>query len=126
MVVHAVKWTEDLAVGVDVLDNDHRRLVILMNKVIAAFYAGVGSRMVNAAMDELEAYTREHFTREEEMIEGKGYAELESHKEQHGKLIAELARLRAVKSGTEVIPLLYDWLVTHIMKTDKGYSHLFQ
>jgi hemerythrin len=126
MVVHAIKWSEELSVGVEELDNDHRRLVALMNKAIAAFYTGVGGNMVDSALDELENYTLEHFAREEKMIEAKGCKNLDAHRSEHQHLVAELSRLRAEKSGIEVIPLLYDWLVNHIMKTDMGYSHLFR
>lgn len=126
MVIHAIKWTDEMAVGVPALDEDHRKLVALMNKVIAACYAGVGKAMVNKAMDELDAYTKEHFSREEALIKAKNDPNLGAHKRQHQELIAELESLRANLHGTEIIPVLYRWLIVHIMETDKGYSHLFK
>lgn len=126
MTIHTVTWTEDMAVGVKVLDDDHKRLIALMNKVIAAFYAGVGGRMVETAMNELDAYTREHFAREEAMLEAKGDTNLDSHRRQHRELVDELTALRAEKPGAEVIAILYRWLVAHIMGTDMGYRPLFR
>ncbi len=126
MVIHAIKWSDEMTVGMPALDEDHRRLVVLMNKVIAACYAGVGNAMINTAMNELEAYTKEHFVREETLLEAKNDPNLAAHKQQHQELISQLAEMKSQKHGTEIIPILYRWLVVHIMETDRGYSHLFR
>lgn len=126
MRIQAVRWTPDMSVGVKVLDDDHRRLFALMNKVIAAFYAGVGAGVVASTLDELENYTREHFAREEAMLVARDYGPIESHRAQHRHLVDELVRLREEKAGIQLIPALNEWLTTHILKVDLGYRPVFQ
>lgn len=126
MPIQAVRWTPEMSVGVKVLDDDHRRLFALMNKVIAAFYAGVGAGVVGSTLDELENYTREHFAREEAMLVARGYGPIDAHRAQHHHLVDKLVRLREEKSSVELIPALNEWLTSHILHTDLGYRDLFR
>ena len=129
MVMQDIKWTEDLSVGVKVLDDDHKHLIKILNTLFAAGLAGVADAMLSKTLDELEEYTHKHFDREIQFLEEHEYPSLEPHKFQHDKLIKELKsytdKVReqgADGLSTDVMMFLRCWLVNHIKEHDLQYA----
>ncbi|MEW5729060.1 MAG: bacteriohemerythrin, partial [Pseudomonadota bacterium] len=122
-----VKWTDEMSVHIPAIDDDHKKIVALLNKVIAAGCAGVGRAAIAEALGELEDYTATHFGREEAMLRAKGYPGLDNHTLVHFKLIQELQRLRSAPEfrTREALDLLSRWLIEHILKTDMAYATYF-
>jgi len=79
-------------------------------------------------VERLKEYTVKHFGQEEEYFDRYGYSETKAHKEIHAKLVRQVLDFEAaLKSGKakvtmEIMRFLKDWLVQHIMGTDKKYS----
>lgn len=123
-----LEWKESYSVGDSVFDNDHRRLIDLINRVEEADREGLP---VDWALDELEEYARYHFGREETRMEALGYPALEAHRKEHAAFIEWL---ETVKSTYHAAPeahahlaaavnaYLRDWLDNHILKTDMAYK----
>lgn len=129
MVMQDLKWTDDLSVGVDHLDDDHKKLIKILNTLFAAGFAGVGDAILETTLKELEDYTHLHFEREERFLEEHGYPSLEPHKFQHKKLIKELNEYTEIvrSSGAngvsaDVMMFLRSWLVNHIREHDHHYA----
>lgn len=129
MVMQDIKWTEDLSVGVDVLDEDHKKLIGMLNTLFAAGMAGVADAMLTKTLDELEDYTHFHFEREIQFLEEHDYPSLEPHKFQHEKLIKELKSYtdKVRERGTDgmsadVMMFLRTWLINHIKEHDLQYA----
>lgn len=121
-------WSEDLAVGNDFIDNDHRKLIGLINDFHDAMAQGKGNEALRVTLGNLIKYTAAHFKREEEEMDRIGYADAIAHCSEHEKLIREvLALQRRFSEGNvlltvKVSTFLKDWLVNHIMKTDKAFG----
>lgn len=116
-------WNEDLSVGVEQIDADHKVLVALVNKVSDH---GLGHKEVDAVLTELLAYTLHHFRREEAMMAACGYPDLAAHQMAHENLATKATQLAAAwkKSESpelivELLDFLRAWLVKHIMEEDK-------
>ena len=127
-----VTWKDEYSVGVDSLDNDHRKLLNLINNFQTAVKYQTGEAFEREALDDVVAYTKYHFGREEKMMEEAGYADLEAHKEIHRKMIAKVDEflIDYEKQGHEALEdvalYLKDWLVGHINGNDQEYSSLLK
>jgi len=123
-----VEWTEALSVGVPDLDDDHKTLIDIINRVLAAERDG-GS--VKWALGELGAYAKEHFTREEAMMSKAGYPRLDEHRETH-RAFNEWLKSLTVVYGSDPSAEYYlaetmreylsSWLTDHIQEVDTDYK----
>ncbi len=119
-----------MSVGIDVIDNDHRKLLNLLNDLkdinsdSTAKTATIGS-----VLSELIDYTVYHFGREEVMMEACDYPQTEIHKRMHQTFKAQVqATMEEFNKDPDswdprVLSLfLRDWLLEHIMGMDKDYE----
>ena len=123
-----VSWKEEYSVGVPQLDAQHRRLIDIMNSMHGAMLMGGKPDALQAVLDDLVAYTRHHFSYEEQLMEQARYPGLEEHKRKHRAMVAQVEGFTAeITSGKATVSLklmnfLKDWLTRHIMETDQRYS----
>ncbi|MBT4863320.1 MAG: bacteriohemerythrin, partial [Gammaproteobacteria bacterium] len=77
-----IEWTRDLDTGIQVIDNQHKRIVEYINKLDDA---GVTSdkEQISGVLTELVDYTLSHFTFEESLMEEAGYPFVRGHKRVH-------------------------------------------
>ena len=117
-------WTDDLYTGSSLIDGDHRKLVDLVNAFFQSMQGGQGNGRVSKAMNDLIAYTREHFAREEAEMECIRYVAALAHRAEHIKLVKQLVELKEMldAGGRMNIPavagFLSGWLRDHILTTD--------
>ncbi len=123
-------WTDDLSVGVEASDEDHKRLIDLLNQLAEGISFRQGKEIVGKVLDELESYTRYHFAREEEFFERTGYPAAD-HIREHRELVEQVVTLQSrYKTGEtalaiETLNILKRWLTDHIQGADAKYgSHL--
>lgn len=123
-----VSWNSTLSVGHDEMDNQHKKLVELLNKLHSAMTEGQGREIVGRTLTELVRYTRVHFAAEEQVMKMAGYPELESHRELHAKLTEQAQQLLdrfnngQPMNPSEVLRFLWSWLQDHITQSDKKYG----
>jgi hemerythrin len=123
-----MKWTPDLAVGVDVIDAQHRELFDAINAVLEATAAGREQREVVGLMEFLEEYIAHHFGLEEMYMRRYVYPGYPYHKSEHTGFVNDFFDLREDLDRNGVTPALTgkvtrrvsDWLVDHIGKVDKA------
>ena len=121
-------WDDSYSVGIASLDEDHKRLLNLLNQLQTAAHYQTSDEYVQEAFDALVDYTKYHFQHEEEIMEQHGYPDLEAHRKQHQAMIDEVGKLAtAYKADRDstiegTITYLQEWLLNHIKGTDKGYS----
>jgi len=97
-----IVWTNQLSVDVKILDNDHKRLVILINDLHDALMAGRDSNALEGIFDELVANTRIHFAHEEKLLAAAGYGDVAAHKQAHEQKLKQLLSLQSrFKSARE-------------------------
>ena len=120
-------WNGALATGNADIDAQHRKLIELANAVNAAMQRGEERSAIGAVLDELVRYTAFHFGFEEDMMKKANYPDFFRHQQQHKQLVADvLAHKTRFDAGqalsSELLSFLRDWLVNHIMKTDKALA----
>jgi hemerythrin len=121
-------WTDKLSVGVNVLDEDHKRLVAMVNQLYDAMQAGHGKDSLSPILDGLIQYTKMHFAREEKFFAQTSYPAAVAHKQEHDKLTHQVQDIQGkYASGAttalslEVMQFLKNWLVQHIQGSDQKY-----
>jgi hemerythrin-like metal-binding protein len=125
-------WNDDLSVGSTFIDNDHRRLIDLLNDLYNAVGEGRGPDLVGPVLNELVQYTQEHFKREEFVMRDMRYAEFSAHKREHENLTIKVLALRKryadgeTKLSVELLIFLYNWLFNHIMRVDKKLAQAIE
>lgn len=127
------RWTEAMSVGIPLLDDDHKALIRLINRLRTDFAAGAGFVVLEDVFDRLVAYIEFHFTREEKVMEAVGYPGVTVHRDEHkdfAKTIYEL-RDRYGRDGDqtiteELIDDLKSWLNHHILVQDMAYKPYVQ
>ncbi len=127
-----MNWSEELSVGVSEIDDQHKRLILLINTLHDAMLAKQGKQAVSGILDELASYTVYHFKTEEQYMEKFGYPAYQSHRLEHGSFIQSVDSFMndysAGKLGLsiDIMNFLRDWVSNHIKGTDKKYSAFFR
>jgi hemerythrin len=127
-----IVWTSAMSVDVKLLDNDHKKLAILINDLHEGVMAGCARERLERIFDELVAFSRTHFSHEEHFLDEAGYSGAAEHKHEHGHKI-DLVRMMQARfrmgitfaDDLEVLNQLKDWLVNHIQNSDQEFvAHL--
>jgi hemerythrin-like metal-binding protein len=117
-------WDHVLSVGVDEVDDDHRKLVDLFNMLNHSVTERDDPEYLAAILEELINCTAWHFSHEERLMLKHGYEGLAEHKEEHKELVKSAKELqqKILQAGnlvaTEDIEFLERWLTEHILTTD--------
>lgn len=123
-----IEWRDSYSVGVPVLDEDHKQLISIINRVSKA-----ASKKTPAdwAIGELQDYARDHFAREEKLLEAAGFDGFDAHKREHKSFIDWLNTVKSTYRidreaefylAETVSAYLRDWLNHHILETDMKYK----
>lgn len=126
------EWSEKLATGVPEMDEQHKKLLNIINELYEAMKQGKGREVVDKVISELVKYTDYHFASEENLMSKYGYPELANHKKEHEYFknkIKEFSDKKAkgeITLSIEIMNFLKDWLTNHIMHTDKKYGPFIQ
>lgn len=129
-----IKWEEKFSVGYPLFDDQHKELIRILNNVAdlikdKQMHDDVLYDQLSLSFDELLKYTEYHFTSEEKLFEKANYAEAQRHKEEHAIFIENIKDLLSGfelgkderKVALEIYNQLLDWLMMHIMDSDKKY-----
>ena len=117
-------WDYVLSVGVDEIDEDHRKLVGLFNTLNHSVADGDTPDYVAALLEELITFTAWHFSHEERLMIVYNYDRYEEHKREHEGLIKSVKKLQdkfrqAEKQlSNDDIEYLSRWLTAHILGND--------
>jgi len=124
----AIAWSGRYSVGVAAIDDQHRQLFEIMNKLDEAIEKNRGERVLTQVLREMVGYTQEHFAFEEKLLAEAGFPGLEAHQARHRRLIQEVERfdyelnVEGRRISREVRDFLQHWLVNHIAEEDQAYA----
>jgi len=124
-----VKWNDRYATRIPIVDQQHRRLLDLINQLYLSMKGGGDKETVKQAVDQLVDYTRTHFSMEENLLREHGYPDFASHKQVHDRFVDEVLNYREkIRGGTrlaaaDIFNFLKGWLISHIEQQDRdGYA----
>ncbi|MDR3543466.1 MAG: bacteriohemerythrin [Desulfosporosinus sp.] len=121
-------WDIKYSVGIDKIDKQHQKLVLLLNTVYDTMKDGNGQDRLEQILNELVEYTDYHFKYEEELFERYSYLDKTTHIKEHKDLREKVINFKDnIQLGEgvvtqEILKFLIDWLVKHVLISDKEYS----
>ena len=89
-----MEWSPAFSVKVKKFDDQHKKLVDLVNQLHDAMKAGEGNTMLGVVFQSLVAYTGSHFADEEKMMQANGYPDYAKHKAAHENLVKQVLDLQ--------------------------------
>lgn len=128
-----MEWTEDLAVGIETIDKQHKELFKRINNLVAAIKQHRCKDEIDGTIGFLEEYARFHFSEEEKRMGESGYKNLPEHRRDHDVYLRNIRELKEQALIPRVTGMSYelsvaanqmvvDWIVTHIMKADRKFG----
>lgn len=129
-----MQWDNSLAVGVDLIDDQHQEWIKRLSDVATALQSGHGFGRIAETLDFLVEYTQFHFGTEEQCMASHGYPELEAHAKKHHELLATLKDVEQEFDEEGITPalpgaintLLTNWLVRHIREVDQRFGEFLK
>ena len=123
-----IKWKDKYLVNVKVLDEQHKRLVEIINLLYTSMRVGKGNQALGGILNDLISYATNHFSTEEKLLDDFNYPDFEIHKEEHLNFIQKITDFKEAfdlgKAGlsVDVLEFLRNWLSKHIVKSDKKFG----
>lgn len=124
-------WTSEDSVGVEIIDDQHKRFVDIINELNAAIAQTKTRDMLTGIFSELMGYMDIHFATEEKYFDEYNYPESEAHKKAHAEFKKGITKIYEdyvdnleVLSFT-LIDYLENWLLKHTKNMDKRYTKCF-
>jgi len=117
------EWDNKFVSGNKIVDNDHKKLVGLINELYTEMSSGDGKNIVDNIISQLADYSEYHFKNEEKLMRDIAYPHFEKHKAQHktfAKKVASFVKKTKKDSiSIEVASFLKEWMTNHILSADK-------
>lgn len=127
-IVEIFPWNDNFATGIELIDTQHQRLVELLNILVSHLAFQSDAPALGRIIDELKAYTAEHFTAEEAIWDKyfQNDAWQQWHKNAHDDFIGKVVEFTTQKTDKpydqvieEIVGFLTHWLALHIIESDK-------
>lgn len=125
-------WSDQFSVGVNELDEQHKELIKMINKLLDNQNAHVNSEVISDLLGNMRLYMENHFEYEDKLLKEYGYPNLEQHKEMHEEYGDEFRELiisvmnRNTDAPENMLINLSDWWTNHILHEDMKYRSFFK
>ena len=123
-----ITWNDSYSVKVKQMDEQHKKLVEMINQLHDAMKVGQGKQVVGEVLGSLVSYTKTHFASEELLMKTHGFTGFEEHKKAHTSLVGQVGDIRKkfmdgnAPLTQDVMTFLKEWLVKHIQQSDQKYG----
>ncbi|MDR0666316.1 MAG: bacteriohemerythrin [Campylobacteraceae bacterium] len=119
-------WNSSYELGINVIDNQHKKLVQYINELQAALTTQNREQIYMVLMG-MTNYTISHFAFEEQLMEEAGYPMTKPHKKIHESFVATIQKYKSsFEEGRNItgqfMAELQIWLTHHIAQDDNDYK----
>jgi hemerythrin len=128
MSVSLVVWDDSFSVNFEIIDNQHRTLIDIINDLVRACGKDkiIKDVMFIKTLRKAVEYAQIHFSTEEKYLQQVDYPGLAAQKKEHEDFVSGV--VKQLKSFEEnrndpaaLVGFLKDWLVNHIAVMDRQY-----
>lgn len=121
------EWREEYRTNIQSFDEDHKKLF----KCADDFFKKLSLKEdvdVEGLFRFLGAYAERHFSDEEQLMMQYSFPGLEQHQLEHRQFFDEISEVKnlhrngSFRCGVEYIKFLRDWVIRHILTTDRQYG----
>jgi len=125
-----VEWSDRFSVGVKAIDQQHKTLIDMTNRLIDTPNVDSNSAVITDLLDGMIKYATTHFVDEERLMSMHNYPDYEAHQAQHIAFMKKTAEFCSVEEGKTVVhgfsdtvlEFLRDWWVSHILGSDMKFK----
>ncbi|HRP02286.1 MAG TPA: bacteriohemerythrin [Candidatus Kapabacteria bacterium] len=123
-----LEWQSNFELGDDNVDNQHKKLIKLMNTLCESFENKADKAETNNALDDLVFYTKIHNNTEEKLMEELNYNGLELQRNSNRNFYTLISDFRdSFQSGDnskeyDFLAAIKSWLSNHLSVEHKKYS----
>jgi hemerythrin len=124
-----MEWDKSYSVGVAIFDDEHKKLIAIINDLYDAIAAGADRIALRSIADRLIEYAIMHLQHEELYFNDWAYPDAEKHTAMHNAMKQLVFSYRArIEEGDppelarEMLEYLRNWLTQHIMVEDRKYG----
>ena len=125
-----VDWDDTYSVGSEEIDNDHKKIIALLNELYEGYELGLSNPVLMNLFEQVEMVTTQHFKHEEGLLENKGYPLVDAQRAEHRLLRGSLAQLRCrfdselptERVSSEIREFLLTWFMGHILEEDMQFK----
>ncbi len=120
----AIEWNDSLILSHEHIDDDHREMAALINKLYLSVSETFGKESIRTAAHELLRFSQAHFSHERGLMGHHRYPEMVEHLGEHNQLLSELQSLIASIDTDddhprfEAVEFLDDWFANHLKGAD--------
>lgn len=121
-----LEWSDDFLIGIRELDYEHKILIEDINKFHAELLEHAGKDNIEDTLGGIHARMQAHFALEENFMKRHDYPHLVAHKAEHNRLLDDYTeymirfkRGDGEEWGIMIGNILKDWIVNHILVSDK-------
>ncbi|NJO89584.1 MAG: hemerythrin family protein [Chloroflexia bacterium] len=127
-----VLWNESYSVGIKLIDEQHKGLINILNKLYESFIDQTVGKMLEEIIRELVDYTKYHFNTEERLFTESNYPDKEKHIIEHQEFVEKVNKFKTdLENGKssltfQLMNFLRNWLLNHIAMSDQAYASHFR
>ena len=122
-------WTNELSIGNTSIDNDHKKLIEIINNLVDMIELGGSREEFAKILTNMTDYSLKHLKKEEIYMEEFVYPKLAEHKISHREYIFKVAMYNVDLLGNnppnpnEIVQYLEKWWTNHILIYDMDYEN---
>lgn len=123
-------WKPEYSVNDAILDSHHKQLFTLLNSIYENVMSSQQLDCVLPKFEELSEYTNHHFKEEEQHMREIHFPGIDDHIARHREFTKTINELREsyhdndLEVARELIVVLGEWLLHHVLKEDRKYALL--
>ncbi len=123
-----LEWKEEYCTNIDTIDEQHKILMRMMNKLHMTLHFGREKEKVNVVLDNLITFTSDHFSSEEVNMRQIEFPGIDEHIHEHTELLKSLSDFQ--KMINKQVPVSFkalekfmrSWLENHLKVSDLEYG----
>ncbi len=125
----SVEWNDSLFLSHEIMDEDHRKMAALINKLYLSVNESFGKEATCRAAQGLLEFSRAHFDHEKRLMERHRYPDTMRHLWQHRELLDELSSLIYGLEGSsanikaDTIEFIDKWFTIHLRDSDAKLAY---
>jgi len=124
-----MKWRPDFNLGIEVVDNQHKKIIELINLLSEAYSNNESREKLAGVLEEMDQYADHHFHTEEQIFNGCNYPFSAEHIVIHQNFRKKVAQFKKQSENgyqvtSKVLDYLKSWFTNHILDVDREYVDL--
>jgi len=121
-------WKNEFSVGIDEMDDQHKRWIEIINELHGAMRGGQADKALSGVLQKMADYIVVHFKTEEALLDKNKYPGLDKHRKIHEKYALEIQGFvdqfakGKILMSIDIMDSLKMWLINHIKINDREYG----